>query len=223
MKPRVITVDGPSGVGKGTVCGHLANRLGWHLLDSGSLYRLTGLAVRQGHGEFHNPSACALTARSLDVRFENQSGLRVFLSGDEVTQAIRTEQSGQDASVVAAIPEVRAALLDWQHQALRAPGLIADGRDMGTVVFPDAGLKLYLDASCEERARRRYNQLRETDKTVTLATVLQDLQARDDRDSSREAAPLKPAADARVLDTSALTLVDMLALIDDWVDEYLGS
>ena len=204
MKPRVITVDGPSGVGKGTVCGHLANRLGWHLLDSGSLYRLTGLAVRQDHGEFNNPSACALTARSLNPFVSKiNPDYESFLSGDEVTQAIRTEQAGQGRLGCSGHSRGEGRTLGLATSGVASAGLIADGRDMGTVVFPDAGLKLYLDASCEERARRRYNQLRETDKTVTLATVLQDLQARDDRDSSREAAPLKPAADARVLEVRA--------------------
>ena len=219
----VITVDGPSGVGKGTVCGHLANRLGFHLLDSGSLYRLTGLAVRQQRVGFHDPQQCATVAAGLDAEFANDGGLRVYLNGLDVTQAIRSEQASQDASVVAAMQPVRDALMQWQRDAARAPGLIADGRDMGTTVFPLAGLKIYLDASAEERAQRRYLQLRERDKSVTLAAILRDLQIRDTRDSERAASPLAAASDAKRLDTSALGQADMLAIIDDWVDQYLGQ
>lgn len=219
----VITVDGPSGVGKGTVCGHLSQRLGFHLLDSGSLYRLTGYAVRQADVDFDDAQACAEQAAGLDARFENTGALRVFLNDQDVTLQIRSEQASHDASVVAAIPQVRDALMDWQRNASRAPGLIADGRDMGTAVFPEAGLKIYLDASAEQRAQRRYLQLRETDKTVTLAAILRDLESRDRRDSEREASPLKPADDARVLDTSALGQAEMLALIDQWVDQYLQN
>lgn len=221
MTVPVITVDGPSGVGKGTVCGHLSKRLGFHLLDSGSLYRLTGLAVRQAGAAFDNPFECGQLAAQLDARFEYSGALQVFLQGENVTQVIRTEQASQDASVVAAIPEVRDALMDWQRNAKRGPGLIADGRDMGTAVFPDAGLKIYLDASSEERARRRYLQLRDVDKTVTLAAILRDLESRDRRDSERQASPLRAASDARVLDTSDLDQLQMLALIDQWVDAYL--
>lgn len=217
----VITVDGPSGVGKGTVCGHLARRLGFHLLDSGSLYRLTGLAVRRAGVDFSDALGCAEIAAHLDARFENQGSLSVFLESQDVSEVIRTEQASRDASVVAAIPQVRDALMDWQRHARRAPGLIADGRDMGTAVFPSAGLKIYLDASAQERAQRRYLQLRETDKTVTLAAILRDLESRDRRDSQREASPLKPADDSRVLDTSALGQDEMLALIDQWVDQHL--
>lgn len=221
MSIPVITIDGPSGVGKGTVCGHLSERLGFHLLDSGSLYRLTGLAVRRAGESFESAESCARIAAVLDARFEYEGTLQVFLQGENVTQAIRSEQASQDASIVAAIPEVRDALMDWQRNAERAPGLIADGRDMGTAVFPAAGLKIYLDASVEERARRRYLQLRDIDKTVTLAAISRDLQSRDRRDSERQASPLKPAEDARVLDTSDLSQPDMLALIDQWVDTFL--
>lgn len=218
----VITVDGPSGVGKGTVCGHLSNRLGFHLLDSGSLYRLTGLAVRQQGVGFHDPERCADVATALDARFANDGGLRVYLNELDVTRAIRTEQASQDASVVAAMQPVRDALMQWQRDAAQAPGLIADGRDMGTTVFPLAGLKIYLDASPEQRAQRRFLQLRETDKSVTLAAILRDLEIRDARDSERAASPLQAASDARVLDTSPLSQPAMLAIVDQWVDQYLG-
>ena len=148
----VITIDGPSGSGKGTVSARLAEALGWHILDSGALYRLTGLAVEKAGIGFENPRKAAEIAANLDVRFANG---RVLLDGEDVTLAIRTEQAGNNASKVAAMPEVRAALLDWQRRAARPPGLVADGRDMGTTVFPDAPLKVLLTASAEERAKRR--------------------------------------------------------------------
>lgn len=217
----IITVDGPSGVGKGTVCGHLSQRLGFALLDSGSLYRLTGFAARTHSVDLSDATGCAMIAASLDVRFEHDDGLQVWLAGENVTDQIRTEQAGQDASVVAAIPAVRDALLDWQRHSVTSPGLIADGRDMGTVVFPNAGLKIFLDASTEERARRRHLQLIDAGQNVTLAAVFSEMQERDDRDRNRSTAPLQAAKDAKVLDTSSMGLQMMLQTIDDWVDRHL--
>lgn len=214
----VITVDGPSGSGKGTICRLLARELGWHLLDSGALYRLSALAARHHGVSLDDEEALVVLAAHLDVQFvakDRDSEVQIVLEGEEVTDAIRTEQIGNDASVVAAIPAVRAALLERQRAFADAPGLIADGRDMGTVVFPAAELKIYLDASAEERARRRYNQLINKGLGASLQAILDDIQARDLRDMSREVAPLKPAEDAVVLDTTSMTIDEVLVAVMD--------
>ncbi len=214
----VITVDGPSGSGKGTICRLLARELGWHLLDSGALYRLSALAARHHGVSLDDEEALVVLAAHLDVQFvakDRDSEVQIVLEGEEVTDAIRTEQIGNDASVVAAIPAVRAALLERQRAFADAPGLIADGRDMGTVVFPAAELKIYLDASAEERARRRYNQLINKGLGASLQAILDDIQARDLRDMSREVAPLKPAEDAVVLDTTNMTIDEVLVAVMD--------
>ena len=204
----VITVDGPSGVGKGTLCQWLALRLGWHLLDSGSLYRLTALAAGQHGAPLEDEIQVAKLAERLEVCFHTTSdrALRVFLEGEDVTDAIRSEACGNAASQVAALPAVRAALLQRQRNFRRPPGLVADGRDMGTVVFPDALLKIFLSASPAERAIRRYKQLREKGISVSLAALEQAIAERDKRDTRRQIAPLKPAADAQVLDTTRLSI-----------------
>lgn len=199
----VITVDGPSGSGKGTISFMLAQRLGWRFLDSGALYRLVALAAQNHAIEMENQEAIVTLAAHLDVQFETRGqSTRIVLEGEDVTDAIRTETVGNAASMVAAIPAVREALLSRQRDFLGAPGLIADGRDMGTVVFPDARLKIFLTASAEERANRRYKQLKDKGLDVNLADLLQEISERDKRDTERAVSPLVPAADAVLVDTS---------------------
>ena len=212
----VITVDGPSGSGKGTLCQLLAKELGWNLLDSGALYRLVALAADHHGVELDDTEALTVLAEHLDVQFntvEGSDGVRIVLEGEEVTDTIRTEKVGGNASVVAAIPAVRDALLNRQRAFATEPGLIADGRDMGTVVFPDAPLKVYLDASAEERADRRYNQLINKGLGASLQAILEDIKARDARDMNRAVAPLKPAQDAIVLDSTKLSIDEVLAAV----------
>lgn len=213
----VITVDGPSGSGKGTICHLLARELGWELLDSGALYRLVGLAARHHGVDLSDEEALVVLAAHLDVQFVAREGdsVQIILEGEEVTDAIRTEAVGKDASIVAAIPAVRDALLERQRAFAELPGLIADGRDMGTVVFPEASLKIYLDASAEERASRRYNQLINKGLGASLQAILEDIQARDDRDMNRAVAPLKPAADAVILDSTKMSIEEVLAAVMD--------
>jgi len=200
----VIAIDGPSGSGKGTVCRAVANRLGWHLLDSGALYRLVALAgAARGLDPADEPGHAAVAA-GLDARFEvgADGGERVVLDGREVTRELRAESTGGMASQVAVMPGVRAALLGRQRAFARAPGLVADGRDMGTVVFPSADLKVFLTASAEERALRRYKQLKEKGLAANLADLSQDIRERDRRDAARSAAPLRPADDAVIIDST---------------------
>ena len=215
MPVPVIAIDGPSGSGKGTVCRILAGRLGWHLLDSGALYRLTALAgAARGLDPADEPGHAAVAA-GLDARFEvnETGGERVLLDGRDVTRELRAEVTGNMASVVAVMPSVRAALLERQRGFAVPPGLVADGRDMGTVVFPSAGLKVFLTASAEERARRRYNQLKEKGLAANLAGLSQEILERDRRDSARSVAPLRPAADAVVIDSTGMTVDDVVSRI----------
>ena len=203
MPAPVIAIDGPSGSGKGTIARLLRNWLGWHLLDSGALYRLVALSALEQAVALDDAQALAAIARDLPVIFQDEAAeTRVVLAGTDVTDAIRSERCGAAASEVAAWPEVRAALLARQRAFQASPGLVADGRDMGTVVFPAAELKIYLTASAEERARRRHNQLKGKGLSVNLAQLLGDIVERDRRDQQRAVAPLKPAADAILLDTT---------------------
>lgn len=199
----VITVDGPSGTGKGTLCTYLAEWLGWHLLDSGALYRVLALAAIRAGTDLDNEQALAALARDLDVSFKREgAGMQVMLNGADVSGQIRTEECGNAASRIAAMAPVRAALVQRQRAFQRPPGLIADGRDMGTVIFPRAPLKLYLTASPAERAKRRYKQLIEQGISVNLHRLSADITERDERDSKRAASPLKPASDAITIDTT---------------------
>ncbi|WP_044870316.1 (d)CMP kinase [Pseudomonas sp. LFM046] len=203
----VIAIDGPSGSGKGTVAGLLAKRLGWRLLDSGALYRLLAFAARNHGVDLTNEEALKVLAAHLDVQFNaTAGGQRIVLEGEDVTDVIRSEQVGAGASQVAALPAVREALLQRQRAFLEAPGLVADGRDMGTVVFPEAQLKIFLTASAEERARRRYLQLKGKGMEADQASLLKEIQERDERDSQRSVAPLKPAPDAILLDSTSLSI-----------------
>lgn len=210
----VITVDGPSGAGKGTLCQMLAANLNWALLDSGALYRVTALAAKQHAVALDNEAGLEAIAAYLDVQFQvpsntetsEQSGVQVILEGTDVTSSLRTEETGAIASQVAAVNAVRTALLDRQRAFQQMPGLIADGRDMGTVVFPDAELKIYLTASAEERGERRYKQLLESGNNASLAAIIEDIRARDDRDMNRAVAPLKPADDAIVIDSTSMSI-----------------
>jgi cytidylate kinase len=214
----VITIDGPSGSGKGTIARLLAERLGWRCLDSGALYRLVGLAVTRSGASVEDPAGVAAIARQLNVEFD---GERVLLDGEEVSDAIRTEGAGNMASKVAAIPAVRAALLDWQRAYARAPGLVADGRDMGTVVFPGAEVKVFLTASPEERARRRHKQLKEKGLDVNVAALVEEIRERDERDRSRSVAPLKPSPDALQVESTALSIEEVLKVILERVGHAL--
>jgi len=203
----VITIDGPSGSGKGTVAALVATALGFHLLDSGALYRLTAHAARGAGVALDDEPGLATLAGALAIRFESDSGeTHVWLDGVDVTHAIRSETCGMHASQVARLPAVREALLQRQREFRRSPGLVADGRDMGTVVFPSAEVKIFLTASAEERAQRRYKQLKDKGFDVNLRALLEEIEARDKRDTGRTVAPLKPAADAVVLDSTALSI-----------------
>jgi 3-phosphoshikimate 1-carboxyvinyltransferase len=209
----VIGIDGPTASGKGTLASLTAACLGFHYLDSGALYRLTALAAARAGIDLDNGAAVADVARSLPVRFE---GDRVFLAGQDVSEDIRTESAGMAASQVSVHPQVRTALVELQRGFRRPPGLVADGRDMGTVIFPDARLKVFLTASAARRAQRRHKQLISKGNSVTLAAIESDLMARDARDSSRSAAPLKPAQDALLLDNSELSIESSIDCVLRW-------
>ncbi|WP_417519580.1 (d)CMP kinase [Marinobacter sp.] len=209
----VIAVDGPGGSGKGTVTQMLARELGWHLLDSGALYRLTALAATRQNVSLDDEASLVLVAASLDVAFQpTQEGepVKVILAGEDVTSDIRTETCGDNASRIAVMQPVRDALLQRQRDFRQEPGLVADGRDMGTVVFPDAPVKIFLTASAEERARRRFGQLKAAGVDVSIDALLEEIRVRDERDMNRSAAPLKPADDAQVIDSTGLSIQEVL-------------
>jgi cytidylate kinase len=211
---RVVTIDGPSGSGKGTIGRLLAQKLEWHYLDSGVLYRLVALAALRRNLDFRDAASLAATAAGLDARFTPAAaGDRVYLEGADVSSELRTERAGDAASKVAAVPEVRTALLKRQRDFAVPPGLVADGRDMGTVVFPDALLKVVLTASAEARAMRRHKQLKEKGIDVSLPDLSWDIAQRDARDANRTVAPFKPAPDAHVVDSTSLTPEEVVAHI----------
>jgi cytidylate kinase len=210
----VVAIDGPSGSGKGTISRQLAARLGWHYLDSGALYRLVALAALRKGVDLSDADRLAAVAAALDVRFAPAGEAeRVYLGNVDVAAELRTEQAGEAASRVAALPAVRTALLGRQRDFARWPGLVADGRDMGSVVFPDARLKVFLTASPEERARRRHKQLKEKGIDVSLPDLSWDIAQRDARDAARVVAPLKPVPEAHVIDSTSLTPEEVVARI----------
>ena len=211
--PPVIAIDGPTASGKGTVASLVADKLGFHYLDSGALYRLVALASEIQGIDVKNGPELGLIASKLLILFKNN---QIFLDGKDVTEAIRTESIGLRASTLAVHPEVRAALVDLQHSFRQSPGLVADGRDMASVIFPDAVLKVFLTATASARAERRYKQLIAKGISAKLSDLLQDLQERDARDSSRGAAPLVIADGAKVLETSDLSIDQAVSLVLDW-------
>lgn len=217
--PPVVTIDGPSGSGKGTISRQLAETLGWHYLDSGALYRLVALAALRARVALTDEAGLAAVAARLQVRFATSGGVEQIWLGDaEVAVEVRSERTGEAASQVAAVPAVRAALLERQRAFAEAPGLVADGRDMGTVVFPAAPLKVFLTASAEERAMRRHKQLKEKGIDVSLPDLSWDIAQRDARDANRSVAPLKPAPDARVIDSTSLTPKEVVTRILQWLE-----
>ena len=223
----VICLDGPSGVGKGTICLAIARQLGWHILDSGSLYRITALQLFRLFPDSDvssiNVTQIAEIARNTSISYKQENEeLAIFLNGENITQLIRNEEIGDIASQIAAIPEVRNALLERQRAFVQQPGLVADGRDMGTVVFPDAALKIYLTASPEERAKRRYKQLNDKGIDVNLAALVEELRQRDERDMNRQAAPLKPASDAIIIDTTTLNIEQVTNEVMNWVKQRIS-
>ncbi|WP_288397811.1 (d)CMP kinase [uncultured Acinetobacter sp.] len=226
MTAHIITIDGPSGSGKGTLAAKLASHYGFHLLDSGALYRLLGLSLhnKQLLDQLSDQlDECVKIAQHLDIQFNTQSGgISIDLEGQDVTKAIRTEHVGEYASKVAAVPELRQALFDRQRAFIQSPGLVADGRDMATAIFPEAQAKIYLTASAESRAERRVKQLQGMGLDVKINDILANIQARDKRDMEREVAPLRPAPDAYIIDSSALSIDDVFQLMTDYIDLRLA-
>ena len=212
----VLTIDGPSGSGKGTISRLVADALGWHLLDSGALYRAVGYAASMAGLDLSDADALTRCAETTKITFRDLKDggeTRIYVNSHEATDELRTETVGAVASAIAAIPAVRTALVAKQHSFRRAPGLVADGRDMGTVIFPDAGTKVFLTASAEERARRRYKQLKEKGLAVTLSALLREIEARDARDAARPVAPLKPATDAVLIDSTGMPVDAVVAKV----------
>lgn len=220
----VITIDGPSGAGKGTVCRLLAQKLGWEILDSGAIYRVLALASIHHHIEPSDEESLIPLAAHLDVQFIAQdNGSKIVLEGEEVTRSIRTEEVGGVASQIAALPRVREALLRRQRAFRQQPGLIADGRDMGTIVFPDAFVKVFLTASAEERANRRYLELKGRGHDVRIGDLLTEIQARDDRDMNRSVAPMVPAEDAISIDSTEISAQQVFEQLIEIVEQKLAK
>lgn len=220
----VVTIDGPSGAGKGTVSTLLAKQLGWHFLDSGAIYRV--LAIASLHHQINADDELGLVplASGLDVNFETSNdNSRIILEGEDVTHAIRTEEVGAVASQIASLPRVREALLRRQRAFRQDPGLVADGRDMGTVVFVNADAKIFLTASADERATRRYNQLKDKGHDVSITRLLEDIKARDERDANRSVAPLVPSEDALVIDSTSMSISQVLETITEFVEMKLSN
>ena len=218
MTIPVLTIDGPSGSGKGTIAAVIADKLVWHILDSGALYRLAGYSADNKSIDFKDIEKLIDNTLDMDVRFEQGS---VLLDGTDVSKQIRTETTGNLASKIAVIPEIRNALLQWQRDYVKEPGLVADGRDMGTVVFPEAEIKIFLDASAEVRAKRRYKQLIEKGLSANLADLVSEIQERDDRDRNRSVAPLCAAEDAVIIDSSEMTIAEVVNIVLDSVKSRL--
>jgi cytidylate kinase len=212
----VLTIDGPSGSGKGTISRLVADRMGWRLLDSGALYRAVGYAAGEEGIDLSDAEAVTRCARMVKIRFQPSADggeTRVLVNGHDATDELRTETAGAAASAIAVIPSVREALVDLQLGFRKAPGLVADGRDMGTVIFPEAAHKFFLTASAAERAKRRYKQLKDKGLSVTLAVLQREIEARDERDASRPVAPLKPAEGAVVIDTTGMPIDEVVAKV----------
>ena len=216
----VLAIDGPSGVGKGTVARIMAQKLGWHLLDSGAIYRAFALAVDARNIDVTDEPALEEIANNLDLTFKAEADselVSVYLDGEDVSKVLRTEQTGEMASKIASIGVVRAALLKRQQAFAKAPGLVADGRDMGTVVFADATFKVFLTASAQERANRRLKQLQKQGSEGIISQILADVVARDERDSSRKHSPLKPAKDALIIDTTELSIDEVITQVSELI------
>lgn len=213
MSIPVLTIDGPSGAGKGTVSRYVARQLGWNYLDSGAIYRALGIAIQNASIDLEDQAKISERALSMDLAFKCDEVLQVFLAGEEITDQLTLESTGKTASIIAAYPEVRAALLQKQKDFKQAPGLVADGRDMGTVVFPDAQYKVFLTASAEQRAKRRYKQLIEKGIDANLSQITKEVEARDQRDRERATAPLVQAGDALLLDSTDLTIDEVIAKV----------
>ena len=216
----VIAIDGPSGVGKGTVARAIARKLGWHFLDSGSLYRILALAAQKAGVAGADAAGVAALAPRLDIKFnvQHEEHERILVDGEDLATSVRAEATGALASVIAVHPQVRAALLERQRAFRKPPGLVADGRDMGTVVFPDAGLKIFLDATADERARRRMIQLRKAGIESNIAALREEIRERDVRDRSRSVSPLKAADDAVTIDTTELSIERVLARVEQLIE-----